>query len=307
MNLIVRLKQAFPLSEYEIRHLIQTAPARYKLHLIEKRNGRGQRLIAQPTAEVKLLQKWVVKNYLSQLPIHDAAKAYRVGLSIKAHAEPHANKKYLLKLDFQDFFPSICASDFVLHAQKYSDLSAPEVHALSRLLFRKEKGGGQNLVLAIGAPSSPFLSNTLLFEFDKCVSEYCMQREIRYSRYADDLAFSSNVPGALNDLYNHVQKCCRVVPYPRLILNEQKTVFTSKKFQRQLTGLILSNDGVVSLGREKKRNLRAAAHSFMQGRLNVEQIATLKGQISYSISIEPQFIESLRRMLGDQVYCDLMK
>ena len=102
-----RLLELSPFSERDLALLIITAPNRYKNHYIEKRHGRGRRLISQPTAEVKLLQRLLIEHELSGLPIHRAATAYRKKRSILDHATPHASARYLLKLDFKDFFPSL--------------------------------------------------------------------------------------------------------------------------------------------------------------------------------------------------------
>lgn len=306
MEIIERLQIAFPFSRREAELLIHTAPRRYKTHSIEKRNGRGLRLISQPTAELKLVQKWLVSNYLKSLPIHDAATAYRSGLGIKDHAQLHASGKYLLKLDFENFFPSIQGSDFRRHIEKFSNLTLPDQLALVSLLFKAD-AGGKRLVLSIGAPSSPLVSNTILYSFDVAVKEYCDQVGVRYSRYADDLAFSTNTPYVLEAVKARVVEICQSLNYPRLYLNDGKTVFTSKKHQRQLTGLILSNDGRASLGREKKRIIRAMAHHFGLGSLSLDEIEKLRGLIAFTMSIDSEFVASIVKMLGQQKFNELMR
>lgn len=62
MSVIEIILKDFPLGREEALHLIQTAPARYKVHEIEKRNDRGKRTIAQPTAEIKMLQRLMLKS-----------------------------------------------------------------------------------------------------------------------------------------------------------------------------------------------------------------------------------------------------
>ncbi|WP_082572259.1 retron St85 family RNA-directed DNA polymerase [Variovorax sp. Root434] len=306
MNLIERLQIAFPFSRREVELLIHTAPRRYKIHSIEKRNGRGLRMIAQPTAELKLVQRWLVSNYLQSLPVHSAATAYRPSLGIKDHAQLHASGKYLLKLDFEDFFPSIRGEDFRQHVARFSDVTLPDQTAMVRLLFRADVDA-KRLILSIGAPSSPAVSNTVMYSFDLAVKEYCEQAGVRYSRYADDLAFSTNVPHILEAVKTRVVEICRTLEYPRLRLNEGKTVFTSKKHQRQLTGLILSNDGRASLGREKKRKIRATAHHFAQGVLSPEEVGKLRGLIAFAMSIDAEFVASINNMLGEQIFKELMR
>ncbi len=305
MNLIDRLQAAFPLSRAEAALMIETAPRRYKLHLIEKRNGRGLRQIAQPTAELKLVQRWIVANYINALPVHQAAMAYRPNLGIKDHAREHASNKYLLKLDFRDFFPSIKASDFKWHLTRHTEIPEVDKVAITRLLFRFDQEN-QDMRLSIGAPSSPSVSNTVVFHFDTIISDYCSTVGVQYSRYADDLAFSTNTPHILDELQNFVRETCRRLDYPRLTLNEDKSVFTSKKFQRQLTGLILTNEGSVSLGREKKRLIRAMAYRFNLGDLSKDDINRLRGLLAFAFSIEPEYVKSIIRMIGEESYKNLM-
>jgi hypothetical protein len=306
MNLTERLQIAFPFSRRETDLLILTAPKRYKVHTIEKRNGRGLRVIAQPTSELKLVQRWLLLTYLKDLPVHNAAMAYRRGLGIKDHAQLHASGRYLLKLDFKNFFPSIQAEDFRLHVSRFSTMAPEDQMAASRLLFRADPTVRQ-LTLSIGAPSSPFVSNTVMYLFDAALTNHCEQLGVRYSRYADDLAFSTNEPFLLTRLKEKVMEICGSVEYPRLFLNEEKTVFTSKKYQRQLTGLILSNNGSASLGRSRKREIRAMAHSFANGKLNADEIGKLRGLIAFSLSIDENFVFSLKRMLGDSIYSNLIQ
>ena len=102
---------------YALR-VIRSAPHRYKTYPIEKRGGKGVRIIAQPAREVKRIQYWVLENVLATLPVHPAATAYETGSTILANAKIHAPNPYLLKLDFADFFPSITANDFCRFAER---------------------------------------------------------------------------------------------------------------------------------------------------------------------------------------------
>ncbi|MCK9202451.1 MAG: retron St85 family RNA-directed DNA polymerase [Gallionella sp.] len=306
MNIIEHIQGDFSLSRHDVRVLLYTAAYRYKLHYIEKRHGRGRRLIAQPTAEIKILQRWAIEKYVDKLPIHKAATAYRVGASIKDHAAIHADNRYLLKLDFQDFFPSILGTHFLMHLRSHMKISDEDADLLMRLLFRFDREN-QEYVLSIGAPSSPVVSNTVMYDFDNTLTNYCRTHDIVYSRYADDLALSTSKPKVLNDAFVFIKRLCGDMPYPRLQLNDAKTVFTSKKHRRQLTGLILTNDGKPSLGREKKRLIRSMAHRFSLGELPEDQILHLRGLLAFAFSIEPLFCSSINRMIGDDSFQRLMK
>ncbi|MDA4629511.1 reverse transcriptase domain-containing protein, partial [Enterobacter hormaechei] len=53
------------------------------------------------------------------------------------------------------------------------------------------------LILSVGAPSSPIISNFCMYEFDNRIHTACNKLEITYTRYADDLTFSCNIPNVL--------------------------------------------------------------------------------------------------------------
>ena len=250
--LFQRLLARSPFSEHELIVLIATAPSRYKVHYIEKRGGRGRREIAQPTNEIKFLQRMLVKYELATLPIHDAAIAYRTGLSIAHHARPHAHNRYLLKLDFKDFFPSIRWSSIAHRLTIDKQYTGVELWILGNLLCRKVKPTGVQH-LSIGAPSSPHISNYVLHEFDSKLMDFCSQHRVHYTRYADDLALSTNTPGVLDAVYREVRHLINELDYLGLQLNEEKSINVSKKRRRTLVGLTLANNGHASSGRDAKQ------------------------------------------------------
>lgn len=295
--LFQRLLARSPFSEHELIVLIATAPSRYKVHYIEKRGGRGRREIAQPTKEIKFLQRMLVKHELAMLPIHEAAVAYRAGMSIADHARPHAQGRYLLKLDFRDFFPSIKWSSLAYRLVCDTQYTTVELWILGNLLCRKVKATGIHQ-LSIGAPSSPQISNYVLHEFDSKLADFCRNRGVRYTRYADDLAFSTSTPGILDLVEQEVRHLLIEFSYLGLQLNEEKSVNVSKKRRRTLVGLTLSNDGHASIGREAKRQLRLAIHRAALGRLGPTEVANLRGQLAFVYAIDPAFVSELLARYG---------
>ena len=286
----------------DLDYLVRSAPYRYKVYQIEKREPGKLRTIAQPARAVKRLQYWVISRVLGKYPIHPAAIAYRIGRNILDNARAHAKKRFILKLDFKDFFHSIKANDFRSFIQRRGprDLDESDTEYLTRILFWRMTRGG-DLVLSIGAPSSPMLSNILLYEFDKRVAEYCKRVQVTYTRYADDLTFSTNRKDLLEHVERKVDEICSGLPFPRLRLNRQKRVHASKATSRRVTGLVLSNDGSVSLGHQRKRRISAAVHHFKGGRLTPEETRALAGMLAFAYSVEPKFLAALERKYGKNV------
>ncbi len=295
--LFQRLLARSPFSEHELIVLIATAPSRYKVHYIEKRGGKGRREIAQPTKEIKFLQRMLVKHELATLPIHDAAVAYRAGLSIADHAQPHAMGRYLLKLDFKNFFPSIKWPSLGRLLTRDTQYTEVDLWILGNLLCRKAKSTGAHQ-LSIGAPSSPHVSNYFLHEFDSKLTDFCSRRGVRYTRYADDLALSTKTPGALDVVEQEVRRLLEELAYLGLQLNEEKSINVSKKSRRTLVGLTLSNDGHASIGREAKRQLRVCIHRAALGTLCPEDLANLQGRLAFTYAIDPEFVDQLLARYG---------
>ena len=306
MSILVRvLAEDSGLTPHDVRRILLSAPKRYKTFQIEKRSG-GKRTISQPAREVKLLQRIFASRFLLQLPVHSCAKAYIKGTSILSNAQPHAGHgRPILKMDFKDFFPSLKSSDWVSYCSESNvNFSIEDLELSSRLLFTTVSGA-HGLRLAIGAPTSPMLSNILMFGLDRKISEFCITEQVTYTRYADDLTFSAARTGYLTGVTKTVKKLIRDASYPRLEINQEKTVYATAKYQRSVTGLVLSNDGRVTIGREKKRHLHACVHRAAMGELRPYELQRLGGMLAYVMSVEPAFIDKLFQKYGAEVLLSL--
>lgn len=301
MRLLDRLLRELPFSLGELAVLARSAPYRYKVYEIPKRQPGQFRTIAQPSAEIKVVQRWLMENVLKSLPVHRAATAYREGISIADHAKKHSRRKFLLKMDFKDFFPSITFDDVRNHLIRHKRLSEDEARLVGQFVCWRDKSR-QQYCLSIGAPSSPLLSNTLMYEFDRKMTEICKERKVVYSRYADDLAFSTNEQDVLRGVESSVKNVCKELEYPRLRVNPNKTVSVSRAHRKVLVGLVLTPEGEVSLGREKKRLLRAKLHRFDTNALAADEVATLRGELAFAWSVEPNFIAALLVSFGVDVF-----
>lgn len=279
----------------QLTRFLSAAPNKYKVYAIPKRTS-GKRIIAHPAKELKRYQRKAVEHLETVFKVHTCAYAYRKGLGIKANAECHVNSRYLLKMDFQNFFHSISDKFFfeMCDLMKVS-FSKEDRSTLTHLLFwRPSKKVSGKLILSIGAPSSPFISNAMMYLFDEVLHVECKKQGITYSRYADDLTFSSSVKGVLFQIPDLVRSLLVSELKGYISVNETKTVFTSKAHNRHITGVTLANDNTLSIGRKRKRYISSLLHKFSLGQLPEEDISYLQGLLAFASDIEPDFIERMQ-------------
>lgn len=294
MNLQKYLSSELNVPESEVVRFSTFAPKKYKVYTIPKRTS-GHRVIAHPSKKLKGYQRILTKYLEGKLRISDFAFAYRKGLSIKENAEKHRHSKYLLKMDFENFFNSITPNlffkflGFIEH-----DFDEHDFFILKRLLFwSPSKKISGKLVLSVGAPSSPFISNFIMYFFDEELGRRCAEKGIRYTRYADDLTFSTSNKDVLFEVPQEVRLLARELFDGQLTIKESKTVFSSKAHNRHVTGITITNEGELSLGRERKRYISALVHKYGAGALPAEDLDHLKGLLAFSRDVEPDFFRKI--------------
>lgn len=278
-----------------LEKIAASASRRYREYLIPKRTG-GSRLISHPSRTLKALQRWLARNIIATAPVHDAATAYQKGRSIRQNALRHAGSAFTLRLDFTDFFPSFDAPSikaFLLETVNSNSLPLDDrdIDFVLRILCKDGRA-------TIGAPSSPKLTNAMMYSFDECVSRYANSKSLIYTRYADDIFISSFTPNALADAEAFVRKVSADHVRPRLKINDNKTLHLSRAGHRSVTGLVLTPEGKLSIGRERKREIKSLVHSATHNKLNPVDRARLSGLIAFAHDVEPDFISSLVRKYG---------
>lgn len=300
-DLIIRLSQVSGLSTSDVRSICINAPKMYKTYDVYKADGVSTREIAHPAREVKILQRVFLDEILSGLPIHDCATAYRPGRSLVDNVKPHVANGPVLKMDFRKFFPSFKGLDWQSYCRESGILVDEEdIHLSESLLFRRA-AKGRPLELAIGAPSSPTISNILMYKFDELVFQRAGEQYVTYTRYADDLTFSAPRTGFLQGIQSIVARTVREIKHPSLTIHPDKTRFVTTKFGRHVTGLTISLDGRVTAGQYRKRQIRAGLHKFAKGDLDQDQAARLAGLLAFVSSVEPDYLAKLKDRYGGAI------
>lgn len=298
MSILKMLCDSLCMDELELLKFSSTAPYRYKVYQIPKRNSQEMRTIAHPSKELKFIQRLLVAHLAEKLRAHHHSYAYSLGRGIKENALEHAKSSYLLKMDFQNFFPSI-TPELLFTVMNNRGIKLDEIDGkiLSRLLFwRPVRKGG--LVLSIGAPSSPMVSNFVMYDFDFAISNQCGSIGINYTRYADDLTFSTSEKNVLFRIPLQVEKLLKETTGNFIKIKKEKTIYSSKAHNRHVTGVTITNENKISIGRKNKRKISSLIHKFTYNELTIDEVKSLNGLISHATHIEGDFYYKMIKKYG---------
>lgn len=210
----------------------------YEQFEIPKRNGEP-RVIQAPNKSLKFVQRRLSEILLKRLfeiskqdNINlNIAHAYFKGKSIKSNAIPHRNKKYILNIDLEDFFGTIHFGRVQGFFNKNKYFKLPEVATvIAQLVCYEGK-------LPQGAPTSPIISNLICQILDYRILKLCKKYRLTYTRYADDLTFSTNDEKFEHRKEDFIFHLTGIVKNSGFKVNEQKTHFQDKDHRQIVTGL----------------------------------------------------------------------
>ncbi len=293
---------------FELAVVIQMtgkAQRTYRHYQIPKKK-KGLRTIFHPSKETKSIQYALMHILAETLTPHECAFAFKRGLSspLRKNAETHAPFAYSLRVDFKDFFPSIKPDDLFVAITdpgnpKRMELVPEDREFLSQAFFVKLADG--SLGLPIGAPSSPMLSNGVMRSLDLAIHSLAKNREFVYTRYADDLVFSTAQKNASKGFLDELRQLISKSEHPRLTINEEKTLFMSRNCRRVVTGMTIDPSGTLSVGRARKRFIRKLLNDFEHGSLIMKQPHILQGNLAFILDVEPRFYDRLCLKYGADV------
>lgn len=282
------LKQYSLLSSTDLEYAINIAPTTYKTFYIEKKNGR-KREISQPSATTKMLQYYLLEAVFEpNVSFHEKSFAYRKGLKspLLENAKEHTFFKFTLHLDIKNFFPSISPDVFFSSPQiSRLNLSPDDMETITKICFKKV---GSSYQLTIGAPTSPIISDIVMNSFDHKISTIAHDLNCSYSRYADDLWFSSNGLAGVNEIETTATELLSELSLP-FSINKEKTFSYKEKEPRRITGLTVVNNAV-KVPRHTKRIIKSL---IFKESLTKEEHAKLLGYISFLRDNEPSYINNL--------------
>jgi retron-type reverse transcriptase len=239
-----------------------------------KKDG-SNRVIDSPNIELKGIQSFILRDLLEKKPVHNVVHGFRKKRGIKSNAKNHLKRQYYLGIDIKSFFPSITIDQVnKVFLEIVGDESLADM--LSKLCTLNHR-------LPQGGVTSPYLSNLVFYQADEAINTICREKRISYTRYADDLTFSAKEKTRLIEVLPSIKNEINANGFN---LNSRKTRFMSGAKRIEVTGVVL-NSKKLSIGRNRKKNLRAALFKLATGTLPQENINKTIGMLSFLKDIEP--------------------
>ena len=261
----------------------------YNSFKIKKRNGKDRNILS-PYYDLKMIQTNILNDVLYDKKPSEFAKAYIKNISLIDNVKVHKCHKYILKIDIKNFFESISYVDIFNIFKEYG-FSDRICSLLSHLTTYDD-------YIAQGAPTSPYLSNLVLRDFDYKVGKWCDDNNINYTRYSDDMTFSMNIYN--KDIIRFVRT--NLYKYS-LEINNDKICLVKNSSSQKITGIVVNDKVQVDIKYRKKirqemyyiKKYGIYSHSK---RLYIEDISkylkSLYGRIQFVLSVDPvnkEFIE----------------
>lgn len=215
---------------------------RFYAFAIKKRNG-TKRTIYSPHIHLKEIQHRLNIIFQTLYTPSEFATGFTKGKNVIINAKRHTNKNYVFNIDLKDFFTNIPQARIWKRLQLPPfNFKMPIVNAIAGLccikIFPSEHTEKNKVcyVLPQGAPTSPILSNAICDTLDRRLNGLAKRFNATYTRYADDISFSS-----MHNIYNldseFIQELYRIVDEQGFIVNHSKTRLQKNGCRQEVTGL----------------------------------------------------------------------
>lgn len=296
-ELAAALSMPVPRLRWLVFHRQVDSGTHYHRWHVPKRSG-GMRLISAPKPQLKAAQRWIARNITEHLPVHGAAHGFVAGRSTVTNAAVHAGGSVIIKLDLEDFYPTITLARVkgLMRKAGYGEQVATILALLCTESPREQidiRGKPHHVAigprsLPQGAPTSPSITNALCLRLDRRMQGLANKLGFKYSRYADDLTFSWHGEGEapVGKLLHRVRS---IVSSEGFKVHPAKTRVMRSGRRQKVTGLVVNAPtkgtettiAAARVPRKLRRILRAALHNRSKGKAGPDSLDRLQGFAAY--------------------------
>lgn len=240
---------------------------RYKDFTIPKKSG-GVRKISAPMGSLKSILTYLNIIFQAMYEPTEAAMGFVPGRSIADNAAVHVGRNYVFNTDLKDFFTSIHQGRIwkVLQLKPFS-LNAELASVIAGLCCMQHPDGlvdKNNKIIGVlpqGSPCSPILTNIVCRNLDRKLLGLARRFNIKYSRYADDITFSSD-HNVFQDGSEFMLEFTRIVAEQKFEINENKTRLQKSGQRQEVTGLLVNKK--VNIAKEYSRDIRSLLYIWQR-------------------------------------------
>lgn len=288
INSFEHLCEQLSITEQLLYYLTYKKEYCYFQKVIPKKD-KTERILNVPNLSLKVVQKWILKEILEKIFVSEQAMAFVPNKNgLRENAERHKKNIFLLEMDITNFFGTI---------------TEQQMYTLFCNIGYNSKVAGilanlctYNNYLPQGAVTSPYIANLVCYHMDARINGYCSRKDIVYTRYADDLTFSSDNRMLLNKIEKFIKY---IVTDEGFTINDKKTRYLSNDVKKTVTGITI-NDDSIHVDKKFKRNLRAQIYCSIKLK-NYQNNSQILGKIAYVNSIEKGFRDKIIRYITNLI------
>ena len=267
------------------------------------------REVVRPNKKLKTYHSFLNLFLFEYLKIdEEVVFSYRKGVNAYDAVAKHSGSSCFFQTDLTDFFKSI-------DARLVKDVIGDSLHLAPILDAENYIDRIVELVvvdgaLPVGFPSSPLISNSCIYGFDKKLKSYCDKRNLIYTRYSDDIIISGGSRDALLGIKESVAGLLDECFQGKLSVNCDKSKFTHSGNKIKLLGMVILPNQKVTVDIKFKKELEVMLHFYINDRerfvdkvggdfrVGVEKIT---GYMNYVNTIDKDYLNKLRKKYGSTV------
>lgn len=258
----------------------------YKTFEIPKKNG-DLRQINAPQGDLKEVQRKLANSLWAYHIEYCKSKNFKLNIShafekkksIITNSIIHRNKRYVLNFDLENFFDSFHFGRVRGYFEKNQEFNLPVEIATIIAQLTCYKG-----CLPQGAPSSPIITNLISNILDMRLIKIARKHKMNYTRYADDMTFSTNDSKFLDFKELFINELTQEVIKSGFSLNNRKTRLIFRDSRQEVTGLVVNKK--INVIRDYSKKTRSMAHNLYRfGEFSINDspgtIKQLEGRFSF--------------------------
>lgn len=274
------------------RHVLENFASEAVRHyhpFVLERPGKKSRRIDNPDRGLKAIQRQIYKKLLKPFEFPDNLHGGVKDRSTYTNASQHLSHRMVIRLDLEDFFPSITDRQIYSEWNHRFGCSPPVARIITALTTYRRH-------LPQGSPTSSSLANTVLLDIDTKIQEVALQAGCRYTRFVDDLVISGHQP---QKLINVVTKTLQEGGFG---VSRKKILLMAADGPQEVTGLTVNSRRSPSVSRRRREQVKAAIHQLKDLPRDAnfdKQETSIRGRIAHFVRINPSHANRLTQRLNN--------